>query len=119
MKKNLLQRFCFNLTNVFFLLMLFSASANLFGQAPVLTIFRDDFNRNTLGSAWQTQTWSIVNGSAFTGDGGSLSTTAAFTDSSYIIETAAKGFTDHYYREFRFIFGRADLSNDSAYVLRY
>ncbi|MEO6218911.1 MAG: hypothetical protein ABIO81_00680, partial [Ginsengibacter sp.] len=108
-----------HLINSLFLLVFFSAPSNLFAQEPAATIFKDDFDRNILGSEWQTNNWFIINGFAYNGAGGPLRTTVGYNEPSYIIETAAKGFTDNYYREFRIIFGQADLTNDSAYVLRY
>ncbi|MEP6595172.1 MAG: T9SS type A sorting domain-containing protein [Ginsengibacter sp.] len=119
MKTILPPRFYFKLFKVFSILMLFLASTNLFGQTSDKTIFRDDFNRITLGTVWQTNNWSIVDESAFNGNGGPLRTTAAYDDSSYIIETVAKGFTNNRYREFRITFGQVNLSNDSTYVVCY
>lgn len=119
MKKKLLLHIYFNRLKPLFLLLFFSASPVLYAMSADLIIFRDDFNRTTLGDEWQTYNWSIVNGAAFNGNGGPLRTTIAYDDSSYIIETAARGFTNNYYREFRITFGQANLSNDSSYVLHY
>ncbi len=106
-----------------FVLLMCTCNRSLFAQDPDNTIFRDDFNRSTLGSAWQAhQTWSIVNGSAYNyidGTGGTLRTTANYPHDSYIIETTAKGFTPKYFREFRITFGQADLSKEGMYQLKY
>ena len=107
--------FNFKLSKHFFLLMLLPCTVNLHAQ----TIFRDDFDRANIGIAWQTNSWSIVNGSAFNNGGGTLRTTSTYTDSSYVIETAAKGFSNAYNRQFKITFGQANLSNDSTYVLIY
>lgn len=103
---------------ILFVLLLCSHT-NVFAQVAGSAIFKDDFNRSTLGNAWQTDTWSIVKGAAYTVHNGPLRTATAYKDSSYIIETSAKGFTNSYHREFRIIFGQANLNNDSAYVIRY
>ncbi len=72
-----------------------------------------------MGTFWKAHySWSIVNGTAYNyidGTGGTLRTSAKYTQPSYIIETAAKGFTDN--RDFRITFGQADLAKDSMYVL--
>ena len=107
-------------------LLLFSfctAVGSLSARSPDSTIFRDDFDRATLGAFWQaTPVWSILNGAAYSfndGIGGKLRTTEGYNDSSYVIETEARGFTVNYMREFRITFGQANLSKDSMYVLSY
>ncbi len=99
------------------------AGWGLFAQTPDSTLFRDDFNRSELGSSWQGESWSIVNGAAYnftSGVGGTLKTTRGYSQPSYIIETTAKGFTSNHFRYFRITFGQADLSNhDKLYQLRY
>jgi hypothetical protein len=104
------------------LVILLVASGNVFAQSDSL-IFRDDFNRSTLGINWQHHpSWSIVNGLAYNsidGSGGILRTSIAYLQPSYIIETVAKGFTVNYYREFRITFGQQSLTDDSMYVLSY
>jgi len=117
MRKILLKHFYSGLINGLFLLIFFTAPCNLVAQD--VTIFRDDFDRDILGSEWQTDNWTVVNGSAYNGYGGPLRTTTGYDQTSYIIETTAVGFTNSYYREFRITFGQANLLNDSAYVLRY
>lgn len=106
----------FKTIKVFFTVMLFAAAGNLYAQ----DIFKDDFNRNTLGSDWQTEGWRISIGAAYNPDVGYMITTNAYKDSSYVLETAAMGFTNDYYREFRFTFGQSgqDLYQN-AYVLKY
>ena len=107
---------------VFLLLLLSQAPSKLFAQSDTL-IFRDDFNSDSLGSDWQASaTWSIVDGMAsnyIDGTGGTLKTTSQFAADSYVIETAAKGFTNDYWRQFRIVFGQKNLTSDSAYVVSY
>jgi hypothetical protein len=118
--RTILQKpFYSHLINGLFLLIIFLSPAKVPAQATDVSIFRDDFDRNILGSGWQTNNWFIINGSAYNGYGGPLKTTVSYDQTSYVIETAARGFTNNYYREFRITFGQADLFNDSAYVLRY
>src|SRR5688572_20521303 len=87
-----------------FLLITLSKDAGLFAQTDE-PVFRDDFNRSNFGSSWQADlSWSIVNGAAYNfvdGIDAKLKTTAAYSQPSYVIETAARGFTTNYYREFR------------------
>ncbi len=86
-------------------------------------IFRDDFERNTLGEAWfAPYSWSVSGGAAYNyidGTGGILKTTTYFNDSSYVLETSGRGFTRNYYREFRITFGQTGLTSDSGYALNY
>lgn len=107
---------------VLLLLFLLHAPSKLFAQSDTL-IFSDDFNRDSLGSDWQASaTWSIVDGMAsnyIDGTGGILRTTRHFAADSYVIETAAKGFTNDYWRQFRIVFGQTSLTSDSAYVVSY
>lgn len=104
------------------LLTIITTSPSLFAQTDPL-LFRDDFEREALGPDWQaSSSWSIVDGSAYnfaSGLRGSLRTTRHFSSDSYVLETAARGFTNSYWREFSLTFGQANLSSDSAYVLRY
>ncbi|HUP11968.1 MAG TPA: hypothetical protein VM187_07150, partial [Niastella sp.] len=98
-------------------------SFGLFAKTLDAPIFRDDFNRNTLGSSWIADaSWSIVNGAAYTAVDGideKLKTATAYNEPSYIIETAVKGFTNNYFRVFRITFGQADLTNDALYQVKY
>lgn len=121
MKKTLQQHFHLKLIEGLFLSIFLFCSVRLSAQSTDLTIFEDDFNRTALGSFWQAQRgWSIKAGLAFNKDDiGTLRTSAAYSQPSYIIETSAKGFTSGYYREFRITFGQANLYNDSMYVLRF
>lgn len=105
-----------------FALLLFN-TPQLRAQAADAPIFRDDFSRKALGSFWQTPTqWSIKKGAAhcFTdGTGASLRTAGAYSQSSFVIETAALGFTGSYMREFRITFGQGSLSDQKMYVVSY
>lgn len=107
----------------FFFATLFIITASFSARSSDSTIFRDDFDRSTLGSFWESApSWSIVNGSAnnfIDGIGGKLRTSEYYNLSSYIIETSASGFTVNYMREFRITFGQTNLSRDSMYVLSY
>lgn len=107
----------------FFLLMFLLVTNTLSAQSGDSIIFRDDFNRATLGSFWQAAySWSIVNGSAYSfidGTGGTLRTSQNYSQTSYVIETKARGFTGSYKREFRISFGQANLSDERMYVLTY
>src|SRR5689334_18132466 len=109
MRNNLPARIYTRFISYLFLILLCFISYKGLARVSGATIFRDDFNRNILGSAWQTNYWSIVNGSAYNGYGGPLSTTNSYSQTSYVIETAAKGFTNNYYREFMITFGQANL----------
>lgn len=107
----------------FFSSILSLLALNIYAQPSDSTIFRDDFNRTALGDFWQAApSWSIVNGSAYNfidGTGGTLRTSESYSQSSYIIETKASGFTGSYMREFRITFGQANLANSRMYVLTY
>ena len=112
------------LFNVFLFLLFISSSVHIHSQSSTgSTIFRDDFDRTFLGSRWgATYSWSIVDGAAYNfldGFAGTLKTATEYSQSSYIIETSAKGFTAGYKREFRITFGQSNLLNDSMYVLKY
>jgi len=107
---------------VLLLVFLLYAPSKLFAQSDSL-IFGDDFNRDSLGADWQASaTWSTVDSMAtnyIDGTGGTLRTTRYFAADSYVIETAAKGFTNDYWRQFRIVFGQKSLVSDSAYVVSY
>ena len=87
------------------------------------TIFRDDFNGQTLSDLWQQPTsWSVDNQAAYIYvDGGDrwLRTDSSYTATSYTIETAAKGFTSNYKRTFRISFGQPDATSEKMYILNY
>ncbi|MBF9252720.1 T9SS type A sorting domain-containing protein [Pontibacter sp. 172403-2] len=104
------------------LLFVLLAPSKLFAQSDSL-IFSDDFNRDSLGTDWVANaTWSIADGMAanyIDGIGGTLRTSRYFTADSYVIETAAKGFSNDYWRQFRIVFGQTSLTSDSAYVISY
>lgn len=121
MRSNLYPR---AILNFIYLFLLVSAPASgVFAQASNSLLFRDDFDRTFLGNFWDAQeSWSIVDGAAFNfidGTGGTLTTANNYAETSYVIETSAKGFTDNYYREFRITFGQADLSNQELYQVKY
>lgn len=120
MRKNL--RVC-NFIIVVVVFRIFSVPVAAYAQEADQAIFRDDFNRDVLGSFWEaTPSWSIVNEAAYNfidGVGGTLQTANSYGDSSYVIETSAKGFNSNYYRKFAITFGQASLANDSMYELIY
>ena len=77
---------------------------------PGATIFNDNFTSTALGSLWATPTsWTASDGAASFYDGPyrTLKTKIRYSQPSYILETAAKGFTASYHREFRLTFGQA------------
>ena len=109
------------LKRILFATAFFATVFNVSAQSGT-SIFRDDFNRATLGSFWNMPTsWSIKNGAAYYFDGfEGLRTDAKYTQQSFIVETAAKGFTSSYKRAFRLTFGQNDISdNNKTYVLTY
>lgn len=122
MKKNLQTHFFIVSKWSVFLSLFFLNSGGLTAQTPANTIFRDDFDRVSLGPFWHEPTsWTILNESAYFFDGPyrNLKTTESYSHASYVIETAAKGFTGSYFREFRITFGQQDLTNSKTYVLTY
>ncbi len=108
------------LKGIFLIFILMYSQAYLFGQANNL-IFKDDFSQNTMGVNWQVDPfWSIGDGIAYnSSDLGTLSTLRSFSAPSYVIETAVKGFSYAYWRQFFFTFGQADNSTQETYVIRY
>ncbi|WP_221392865.1 T9SS type A sorting domain-containing protein [Dyadobacter sp. NIV53] len=123
MKKPVLVQFLYFVYRTSFLfgaVILCSGSQLLFAQSGSLP-FRDDFSRNSLGGNWKDdKTWSILNGRAYNPyDAGSLVTAKKYAADSYILETAAMGFTGSYWRQFRITFGQADVSSSQSYVLSY
>ncbi|WP_347158079.1 CBM35 domain-containing protein [Pontibacter chitinilyticus] len=124
MKKSLFtdQYAAFKACLLFLFLCCLLAPSVLFAQSGKV-LFRDDFNQGFLGDEWQAyRSWSAGDGSAHNrvdGIGGTLLTKRALDAPAYVIETAAKGFTNSYWREFRLIFGQVDLNSDSAYVVTY
>lgn len=103
--------------------MVLAASESIFAQTPDNFILRENFNRTSFGNLWKAHpSWSLVNGSALNfidGTGGTLKTAKSYQDSSYIIVTAAKGFTGSYQREFSITFGQTNLSKEGMYQLKY
>jgi hypothetical protein len=87
------------------------------------TIFRDDFNRTTLGSNWiNGPGWSIVDGKAYNfydGAGGTLNSSQGFSQTAYVIETHAYDFRNGYYREYGIMFGKPNPNQDYGYILKY
>ena len=87
-------------------------------------IFSDDFERTTLGSAWDTEPyaqWSIQNGKAYNtidGVGGKLATSQSFSETNYVLETVAYPFEYGYWREYFLTFGEQSTP-DSTYAIRY
>lgn len=123
MKKTLSNKvYCQILKGIVLLTTIFN-SVSLSAQDSDSIIFKDNFNRLSLGTFWQSHpSWSIQGGSAYNyidGTGGSLRTTDNFKQTSYIIETTARGFTNNYMREYRITFGQENLSKDSLYELIY
>lgn len=88
---------------------------------PGSTIFKDEFNGNTLSNSWQPDNnWTAANGFAYSiYDFGQLATSKNYDSDSYIIETTAKGFTSSYWREFRIIFGQLTPNDQKTYVFTY
>lgn len=88
-------------------------------------IFRDDFTRSTLGSAWiapEYTRWSIVGGKAYNyidGQGGTLNSSAKFPQTSYVIETLAFPLKTGYYRQYGILFGKPNPDQDYGYILKY
>jgi hypothetical protein len=121
MQKNLLPNLHYSTLLYFFIfLWLFSSKGNAQTKGP--TIFRDNFTGPTLGNLWQRPTsWTVANQSAYFFDGGDrwLRTNKAYTQTSYIIETAAFGFTINYYRSFKITFGQQDPTDYKMYVLNF
>jgi hypothetical protein len=100
----------------------FTVPAGLRAQGTDSLLFRDDFNRTALGSRWESPTsWTIQDQKAylFAGPNRWLRTSTAFDLPSYIIETAAIGFTPGYRREFRATFGQENIAVPKMYVLQY
>lgn len=119
MKKSLRFLVQCSLAFTFFLLLFGPGLINAQSTAP---IFRDDFSEEALSKLWQKPTnWSTANQSAYFFDGQDrwLRTGTSYADTSYIIETAAKGFTGSYFREFRITFGQEKTSKQKMYVVSY
>ncbi|KAA6438969.1 T9SS type A sorting domain-containing protein [Dyadobacter flavalbus] len=110
-----------NCRNMLLCLLMFTTGVqSLFAQSDQL-LLRDDFNGNSLSKSWKAdENWSVLNGAAYNPfDAGSLLTAEKYTAESYVIETAAMGLNGSYWREFRLTFGRANTSEQKAYVLSY
>jgi len=88
---------------------------------PGSMIFKDEFNRNVLGAGWLPgDYWASANGFAYNVyDWGILATSKNYNQESYVIETAAKGFTASYWREFRILFGQSAPDDQKTYVITY
>jgi hypothetical protein len=112
---------CFRLLS--FLVSFFLSSPDGRAQSTTTSIFVDHFTGNALGKLWQQPTsWTVANGSAYIFvDGGErwLRTNSAYTATSYIIETAARGFTINYRRAFRIAFGQQNPADQKMYILNY
>ncbi len=84
-------------------------------------IFSDDFERSTLGDAWEADfSWKIVNGRAYNdydGAGSELTTTQSFPQTSYILESKAQKFVNGYYREYYLLFG--EQTGGQSYTVTY
>ena len=122
MQKNvLLKQTCLFLLFVVVNFILYPSVAKAQGSGA--TIFRDDFTGDMLGNLWQQPTsWTVANRAAYLfTDGGDrwLNTSNSYSASSYIIETAAYGFTVNYYRSFKITFGQQDPSDYKMYVLNF
>ena len=88
---------------------------------PGSLIFKDEFTGNVLSADWTSENyWSAAGGFAYSvRDWGALTTSKKYSSESYVIETAAKGFTASYWREFRITFGQAAPGDQKTYVLTY
>lgn len=104
-----------------FMSVLLSATP-VWAQSSDSVLFKDDFNSATLDNRWETPTsWTIQAGAAylFAGSDRWLRTNKGYDLRSYIIETAAMGFTPGYHRKFHISFGQADASLQHMYMLQY
>ncbi|MDX2302095.1 MAG: T9SS type A sorting domain-containing protein [Microscillaceae bacterium] len=97
-------------------------SWNSFLQAQNTLIFRDDFERQSLGDAWyidEFSDWQIKSGQAFNFSYGNLLSKTAYSQESYVVESEALPFVINYKRDYSFIFGKPQLDTYAGYALEY